>query len=886
MVPSGSTMPFAIDNTSTVPDPTSPSRRVPAWAWALLAFLLGIGLTLWLAYGEKQRDIRDALHGFTMETVKIAGSIQTQLEQCERLIRAFQSVFLASDQVTADEYARAYQNMQTNTEVRIGLLALAYAQRQVKPDGDHFPTLLFAPQPGNEAIRGLDVATQPMNLEALLRSRDSNQVAMSAPFRLVQSGNGNKHSDGFILRLPVYAAGQVPTSVDARRQALVGSIGASFRIDDLLGAAIPRDPIALADVTINDLTDGEPRTLFARHFDAPASLPAHVVKVQFGGRLWSVTAHARHDIYAAGNWKTVLWVGGVISMLLAALTWSLASTRERALVLGTALSQRVVASEERFRRLNELLPCLVLLIRKDNGAIVYRNAVARERLADRLELAGLPLSEPVAKDAAASPVAGTMAGTDIQLQAADGSLFWASTWISSIEIDGTSMWLLVASDNTVQRQLTEKLGYQASHDSLTRLYNRREFEARVQTLLASPARDDGALLFLDLDQFKLINDTSGHRAGDELLAQLAAVMQEKLRPVDVLARLGGDEFGVLLPGIIELESAVQAAERLRRCIEAFIFGWEGRTYTSSASIGVVMLRNASSMQALFTHADAACYLAKEAGRNRIHAYAEDDAAITHRMSEMEWANRVRDALRDDRLLLDYQELHALQANAVGGVHIELLLRLRGEDGGVVLPGAFLPAAERYGLMPQIDRWVVETALSQLDRLHPDGADLANCAINLSAASLEDEGLFDRIAELLTEHRVTPQRVTFEITETVAMRDFAASSVLISRLRGLGCKVALDDFGAGMSSFGYLKNLELDVVKIDGSFVQNLAGDAMSQSIVRAVTEIGHLQGLQVVAEWVSSPQLLAMLAAMQVDYAQGFALHHPQRVCFQRNGND
>ncbi|HQX91389.1 MAG TPA: EAL domain-containing protein, partial [Thermomonas sp.] len=574
-------------------------------------------------------------------------------------------------------------------------------------------------------------------------------------------------------------------------------------------------------------------------------------------------------------------------MLLAALTWSLASTRERALVLGTALSQRVVASEERFRRLNELLPCLVLLIRKDNGGIVYRNAVARERLADRLDLAGLPLSEPAAKDvAAASPVAGTMAGTDIQLQAADGSLFWASTWISSIEIDGTPMWLLVASDNTVQRQLTEKLGYQASHDSLTRLYNRREFEARVQTLLASPARDDGALLFLDLDQFKLINDTSGHRAGDELLAQLAAVMEEKLRPVDVLARLGGDEFGVLLPGIVELESAVQAAERLRRCIEAFIFGWEGRTYTISASIGVVMLRNASSMQALFTHADAACYLAKEAGRNRIHAYGEDDAAITHRMSEMEWANRVRDALRDDRLLLDYQELHALQANAAGGVHIELLLRLRGEDGGVVLPGAFLPAAERYGLMPQIDRWVVETALSQLDRLHPDGAGLANCAINLSAASLEDDGLFDRIAELLTEHRVTPQRVTFEITETVAMRDFAASSVLISRLRGLGCKVALDDFGAGMSSFGYLKNLELDVVKIDGSFVQNLAEDAMSQSIVRAVTEIGHLQGLQVVAEWVSSPQLLAMLTAMQVDYAQGFALHHPQSVCFQRKGND
>ena len=351
----------------------------------------------------------------------------------------------------------------------------------------------------------------------------------------------------------------------------------------------------------------------------------------------------------------------------------------------------------------------------------------------------------------------------------------------------------------------------------------------------------------------------------------------------MVARLGGDEFGVLLPGVVDLDAAIQAAERLRRSIESFIFGWEGRTYTISASIGVVMLRSAGSMQTLFANADGACYLAKEAGRNRIHAYTEDDAAITRRMSEMEWANRVRDALRDDRLLLDYQELHPLQAHNAGGVHIELLLRMRSEEGGVVMPGAFLPAAERYGLMPQIDRWVVETALSRLDHLHPEGENLANCAINLSAASLENEGLFDRIAALIAEHQITPQRLTFEITETVAMRDFAASSVLISRLRGLGCKVALDDFGAGMSSFGYLKNLELDVVKIDGSFVQNLADDAMSQSIVRAVTEIGHLQGLQVVAEWVSSPQLLALVANMKIDYAQGFALHQPQRVQFQRS---
>ncbi len=305
----------------------------------------------------------------------------------------------------------------------------------------------------------------------------------------------------------------------------------------------------------------------------------------------------------------------------------------------------------------------------------------------------------------------------------------------------------------------------------------------------------------------------------------------------------------------------------------------------SASFGLVLLSSASSLQELFANADSACYMAKEAGRNRIHAYAEDDAAMTGRIGEMDWATRIRDALREDRLLLDYQELHPLQPRGDTGAYVEVLLRLRGEDGSVVYPGAFLPAAERYGLMPLIDRWVVETALANIDRIHPDGSRLATCAINLSGASLEDDGLFEQIEQLITTHAIDPGRLMFEITETVAVRNFAASSALIARLRTLGCRVALDDFGAGMSSFGYLKNLELDVVKIDGSFVRDMASDSMSQSIVKAVTEIGHQQGLEVVAEWVSSSEMLEMLAAMNVDYAQGFALHLPERVLFQRDAD-
>jgi len=871
--------------TSTAASP--PGRRVPAWVWAVVAFVLGMALTLWLANAEKHRSRNEARRVFVQETRGVAESIRLQLEQCGHLIRAFQSIFLASQTVTEIEYIRAYENMQSNGAARVSLQALAYAERRRQADGDHYVTTMFAPQSGNLAIRGLDVNSQPSNLQALERSRDTDELAMSAPFALRQSGRQSL-GDGFILRLPVFASGTRPGTVEARRAAIIGSIGASFRISDLIASALPEAPQQLADVVVEDISDGTPRPLYSQAFAGhavDASNSEHAVPLQFGGRTWKVVARGVESPEGR-SWLLVLWIGAAISALLAALTWSVVSTRERAIVLGTSMARRFQASEERFRKLNELLPCLVLLAREDDGTIVYRNATARSRLASGMQagrLADLLGHDVMVRLAAAD--ADALLAVDAQLPGADGGSFWASLWLSSIELDGTPMWLLVANDISEQRQLTERLSYQASHDSLTRLYNRREFEARAQSLLNLPGHDDGALLFIDLDQFKIINDTSGHSAGDELLVQLAAVMREKLRPGDVLGRLGGDEFGVLLRGAPTVDAALMAAERLRTSIEGFIFSWEQRTYTISASIGVVMLAHATTLRELFAHADAACYMAKDGGRNRVHVYAEDDTAISSRLGEMEWANRIRDALRDGRLLMDYQELHPLQPGHAGGAHVELLLRLRGEDGGVVPPGAFLPAAERYGLMPLIDRWVVDTALGNLDRIHPHGSRLATCAINLSGASLEDEGLIARIEHLIALYGIEARRLVFEITETVAVRNFIASSALIARLRALGCRVALDDFGAGMSSFGYLKNLELDMLKIDGSFVQNLASDRMSQSIVKAVTEIGHQQGMVVVAEWVSSQEMLDILAPMNVDYAQGFALHKPERAVFQRDAD-
>lgn len=877
-------MPFeGIDRDNQPQAGTDAVVGINPWLSALVALLLGMTLTVTLVRNETRRSQQERENALTDAASEVAAAIRRQLSDCEVLIRTFQSVFLASEEVTPAEFGRVYDNLRPD-RAGIPLQALAYAQRIRRRGGDRFITTMFVPVRGNEVIMGLDVGDQPSNLRALLESRDTNEVRMSAPFTLRQTaGQARPPVDGFILRLPVYAAGSMPATVAGRRRALTGSLGASFRVGDLIDAAMPTQPGLVAGIVVDDITSGVPRRLHRHQANIPAQGGVRRHQLRFGGRVWQLTIHGSGSGPAPWWGSSTFWLGTFASLLLAALSWSLISTRERALALGAAMSARFRASEERFRKLTELLPSLVLVAHRGDGSLAYQNAAARTRLGCDGGHGNLAdVFDPAAMESVFHDPAGTPNGGDVQMTPAGAPPFWASVYISAIDIDDMPMWLIVASDVSEQRLLTERLSYHASHDSLTKLLNRREFEARITQALAAPGARAGALLFIDLDQFKLINDTSGHRAGDQLLVQLAAMMREKLRPGDILGRLGGDEFGVLISGVTTVEQASHAAERLRRSLEGYIFIWEQRTYTISGSIGGVLLTAASTLKELFAHADAACYLAKESGRNRVHFYSEDDAALTLRLGEMEWAGRLRDAMREGRLLLDFQELHSIQPGLVRPTHVELLLRLRAEDGREVMPGAFLPAAERYGMMPAIDRWVVETALRNIDRLHPAGTGLAVCAINLSSASLEDRSLVDLVAELIRSECLDPRRLLFEITETVAMRDFASSSALIKRLRGLGCGVALDDFGAGMSSFGYMKNLDLDMVKIDGSFIQELVTDRMSQSIVRAVTEIGHQQGLAVVAEWVSSGELVELLRRMGVDYAQGFALHRPERVLFQR----
>ncbi len=437
--------------------------------------------------------------------------------------------------------------------------------------------------------------------------------------------------------------------------------------------------------------------------------------------------------------------------------------------------------------------------------------------------------------------------------------------------------VLVLHDVSRARELSQQLSWAASHDTLTGLINRTEFERKLGQLLqdARSRKREHALCYLDLDQFKVVNDTCGHMAGDALLRQLAALLEERIRSSDTLARLGGDEFGLLLEGCT-LEKAGQVAETLRDVVSGFRFSWDNKPFDVGVSIGVAPIKAASeSVNSLLSTVDAACYVAKELGRNRVHIYQPDDQELSRRAGEMQWSQRLSQAIREDRLQLHAQRIVPLQEGDRAPAHAELLVRLIDESGRQVPPMSFIPAAERYGLMPTLDRWVIRSVLERLARL---GALPENTlyAINLSGQSLGDPKMLGFILDQLDATGLAPERICFEITETAAVANLRAASRFINTLRGIGCRFALDDFGSGMASFGYLRQLKVDYLKIDGRFVKNMRHDATDRAMVHAINDIGHVMGLRTVAEWVEDEETLALLRGMGIDYAQGYAIHRPE----------
>jgi diguanylate cyclase (GGDEF)-like protein/PAS domain S-box-containing protein len=436
--------------------------------------------------------------------------------------------------------------------------------------------------------------------------------------------------------------------------------------------------------------------------------------------------------------------------------------------------------------------------------------------------------------------------------------------------------VLVFHDVTQARAVADQMTHQASHDSLTDLINRREFERQLAVVLDGKGPQDKghALLYLDMDQFKIVNDTAGHQAGDELLRQVTTVLKGGLRAHDELARLGGDEFAVLLRDC-PVEPALRVAEVLRQAMADFRFLWQGQLFAVGVSIGVVHFNAGDSSAAVLSDADSACYIAKEQGRNRVYLHQHSDDDVVRRTGDMNWTTRIPAALAEGRFALYAQWIVPVQLDATGPPHCELLLRMLDESGELVPPMAFIPAAERYGLMPAIDRWVVEHAFAAMARARVGGSSDLQFSINLSGASLNDGDFLKFVEEQFAAAAIPFRSICFEITETAAIANLARAREVIDRLRSLGCQFSLDDFGTGLSSFSYLKSLRVDYLKIDGSFIRNVARDPIDRVMVDAINRVGHEMDLCTIAEFVESDEILAMLRSVGVDYAQGYGIAVP-----------
>jgi diguanylate cyclase (GGDEF)-like protein len=422
------------------------------------------------------------------------------------------------------------------------------------------------------------------------------------------------------------------------------------------------------------------------------------------------------------------------------------------------------------------------------------------------------------------------------------------------------------------------MSHQATHDALTGLFNRQEFENRLVSLLES-VRHDGrhhALLYLDLDAFKVINDTSGHAAGDHFLQELAAKLEECIRDTDTLARLGSDEFGVILTGC-PTRRAKKIADEIRETIKNYRLVWDDHVHGVGVSIGLVPInKDSGDISDILRDADSACYIAKDLGRNRVHVYKKDDADLARHHGTMRWMQRIRLALQEDSFRLYYQPIRDVALSDYSTWHAELLIRMVNAKGDIIEPKHFVPAAERYHLMVDIDQWVIKHTLEVLPRLAEYAAPKRLiCAINLSGQSLSDDRFLSYLIGEIKKLDLESVNLCFEITETAAIANFEHAQRFISILREMGCTFALDDFGSGLSSFAYLKHLSVDYLKIDGSFVRNISHDDTDYAMVKSIQQIGNVMGIKTIAEFVESPDVIQRLQALGVDYMQGREIGEP-----------
>ena len=459
----------------------------------------------------------------------------------------------------------------------------------------------------------------------------------------------------------------------------------------------------------------------------------------------------------------------------------------------------------------------------------------------------------------------------------NGKYRWIYDQQRIINEDGRAIQVIGSwTDFTEVKKLREEIQYKTSFNDLTGLINRGEFERRLQQLMEEATAETGqhVICYMDMDQFKVINNTYGHFAGDQLLKKFSNELADVFSKRDLLGYLGGDEFGILLPHCT-INQAMSVLENVREFVNEFRFIWQGKKLSITVSIGVVPInKHTGTSTDILSYADSACFAAKEAGRDRIHVYSSDDLLMSKRHKEMQWVEYINTALEEDRLFLYYQSIIPLHPE-ISDRHFELLVRMKDKSGKLILPGEFLPAAERYNISSKIDYWVIQTFFSWLE-VYDELVDKDfRWGINLSGQSLSDRDLLQFVIGELNRRDIPPEKVYFEITETSAIANFSNAVEFVNTLKKYGCRFALDDFGSGLSSFAYLKNIAVDFLKIDGIFVKNMNNNDFDFSIVKAVNEVAHVLGIRTIAEYVENQEILDKLKSVNVDYAQGYLIDKP-----------
>lgn len=685
-------------------------------------------------------------------------------------------------------------------------------------------------------------------------------------------------------------AAELQTRVDVRAEIISQAIGRSpqlWQFEELrLRELLVRQPVAL---------DGE----HARILSADGAViveSSHSV-----GWLPMVRSAALTDAGApvgrveVRRSTTLLLLGGVCAAMFGLLIAFAVFAALRRLERGNQLlAAQFFNDQERARVTLHAITDAVITTCTDERVRYMNPAAERLTLWPRAEALGRPLAEvcPLIDEATmasvATPVKAALrsaqvclyGGKNIALIRRDGSALSIEDSAAPIHdrCGAVSGAVLVFHDVAATRHMAQRITWAATHDALTGLVNRREFETRVETALLS-ARNSArhhAVCYLDLDDFKIVNDSCGHAAGDALLKELAAVLQSRLRDSDTLARLGGDEFGVLLEGCAK-ESAQLIAADLLSAVREHRFFRDGKTFNPGVSIGLVAVTDdTESIAEIFGAADHACYSAKEQGRNRVCVYQSSDAHIAQRRNDMGWATRLASALEQDRFVLYYQPYRALGKDSNQGQHIEILLRLIDEEGQLVQPYSFIPAAERYGLMPAVDRWVIRSVFSRHRHLASQLGAPLTCAINLSGTTLNSDGILAFIQLQAEMNHLAPGAVCFEVTEKDAIHNMRQVTEFIRDVKALGFSFALDDFGMGTSSLAYLKTLPVDYLKIEGSFIRNLLTDPIDRAMVDTINRVGHIMGLQTVAEFAESDDIIHALSELGIDFAQGFGVQRPR----------